>query len=140
MFQLDDSFLKSVGFDVSSMSEEKKAKYRQEFTAELNELATERLMAELDDAQTDEFSGIQEDAGRARQWLGEFHHDYQQNDEYKQLAEAAPNEDEAVKFYASALWMNHAVPRYDELFQKVLTEYHAKLVRMRQAANNSVYS
>ena len=64
MFQIDDNFLTSVGYDVANLSDEKKQQYIDEFTAEVNERVSERLVSELDDQQIDEFNDIQESPER----------------------------------------------------------------------------
>ena len=135
MFQIDDNFLASVGYDVAALSEEQKQKYIDEMTEEINERATERLVSELDDQQVDEFEGIQENPGRARQWLHEFHHGYQSRQDYLEVSGGAEDEDDAVTFYATMLWMNDAVPQYGELMQQEMNEYHDELLKMRQQAN-----
>lgn len=138
MFRIDDDFLTSVGYDVASLSEAQKQQYIDELTAEANERISERLVSELDDKQVDEFNDIQDNIERARRWLDEFHHDYREKEEYQQVLEGTGNENDAVTFYAAALWMNDAVPKYGELIQEELDKYHDQLVKMRQAANAAV--
>ena len=136
MFQIDDQFLASIGYDIDKLSDEQKQKYINELTNELNARATERLVSELNEHQVDELNDIQENADRAYRWLDEFHSDYRQRDEFKQLVAVSPNERDAVVFYAASLWMQDAVPRYGELMQQEMNEYHRQLVAMRQAAND----
>lgn len=137
MFQIDDNFLTSVGYDVANLSDAKRQQYIDEFTAEVNERVSERLVSELDDQQIDEFNDIQESPERAKGWLDEFHAGYQANAEYQQIRDNVDNEGDADTFYAAALWMNDAVPRYGELIQEELNNYQAQLVKMRQAANDA---
>ncbi len=138
MFQIDDNFLTSVGYDVAQLSGEKKAQYIEEITNEVNERVSERLVSELDDRQIDIFNSLQEEPDRARAWLDEFHWGYQDHEMYKTLLDTAGNSDDAATFYATALWMNDAVPQYGALIQEELDAYQAELVKMRQAANDMV--
>lgn len=135
MFQIDDNFLASVGYNVDTLSEDKKQQYITEMTEELNQRASERLVRELSEEQAEDMNRMQDSPERARAWLEEFHSDYQSRGDYQQLLAHAPSEDEAVVYYASSLWMNHAVPNYGELLQDEMNAYHAQLVKMRQAAS-----
>ncbi|MCA9336035.1 hypothetical protein KC967_03990 [Candidatus Saccharibacteria bacterium] len=135
MFQIDDNFLASAGYNVASLSEAQKQQYIDEFTAEANERISERLVSELDDQQIEEFNEIQENPERAKNWLNEFHAGYHDKEEYRQILEGTGSEDDAATFYAAALWMNDAVPRYGELIQEELDNYLAQLVKMREAAD-----
>lgn len=135
MFQIDEEFLASVGYDVAALSEEQKQEYIEEMTEDLNERATDRLLSELDDQQVDEFEGIQDNPDRARQWLDEFHHGYQSRKDYLEVSGGAEDEDDAVTVYATMLWMNDAVPQYGELMQQEMNNYYNELVKIRQQAN-----
>lgn len=138
MFQIDDDFLTSVGYDVASLSEAQKAEYIEQITNEVNERVSSRLVSELSDEQIEEFNNIQENADRARRWLDEFHADYEERKEYRQILANGASEDEAVTFYAVAFWFRDAVPGYGELIQEELDDYQARLIAMRNAANNSI--
>ncbi len=135
MFLIDDNFLTSVGYDVANLSESQKQQYIDEFTGEVNERVSERLVSELDDQQVEEFNEIQENPERAKNWLNEFHAGYTDTLEYKQILESSGSEDTATTFYATSLWMNDAVPKYGELIQEELNNYQSLLIKMRQAAN-----
>ena len=73
----------------------------------------------------------------AKSWLHEFHAGYEDSAEYRQVYSNTGNEEDANTFYAAALWMNDAVPRYGELIQEELNNYQVQLVKMRQAANDA---
>lgn len=135
MFQVNDEFLQSVGYDPSSMSDEYKQERIKFFTNELNARFIERLAEELDEAQVDDFATLQEgDAERVTQWLAQFHSDYDQTDDYKQLDGILGSED-ARSFYASALWLQDAVPGYGKIAEDILAEYHRELLEKREQAN-----
>lgn len=137
MFTIDDNFLASVGYDVTGLSEEKKQQYIAEMTEELNARISDRFLNEIDNEQVDEMHEIQENPDRARSWLAEFHSDYRDRDEFKQVVQVVP-EDEAVTFYAVALWMRYAVPGYGEIVQQELEAYHAELVDLRKSVNDVI--
>ncbi|MFZ1258463.1 MAG: DUF5663 domain-containing protein [Candidatus Saccharimonas sp.] len=138
MFEINDDFLASVGYDVASLSDSQKQQYIQEFTTEVNERVSERLLTELDDDQVNEFNELQDSADRAKQWVGQFHAGYTDDPEYKQILDNTGNEDEAVALYATAKWLNDAIPRYGELIQEELNAYQAQLVKMREAATSAL--
>ena len=135
MFQIDDAFLESVGFDVAHLDDAKKQQYIDQFTTEVNDRVSDRLVSELDDQQIEEFNDIQNNRDRTHRWLAEFHADYRDTDEYQALRENVGDDDDAAQMYATALWMNDAVPQYGELIQEELSAYHDELLRIRQAAN-----
>lgn len=137
MFTIDDEFLANIGYDVASLSDEKKQQYIAEMTEELNARISDRFLNELDNEQVDEMHEIQENPDRARSWLAEFHSDYRERDEFKQIAHVV-SEDEAVTFYAVALWMRYAVPGYGEVVQEELDAYYAELVEMRKSVNDAI--
>lgn len=138
MFQVDDEFLRLVGYDIATMSEERKEERKQFFTNELNARLTERLAEELDEAQVDDFATLQDDGDeRVRQWLAEFHSDYETTDDYRQLQEVLGEED-ARGFYASLLWLQDAVPGYGKIAEELMAEYHEELVKKREMANEAL--
>lgn len=138
MFLIDDNFLKSVGFNVDTLSEDEKRKYIDQFTAELNARISNRFVEELDDDQVVEFNDIQENSDRTNRWLEEFHNDYRSNEAYLQLLKNTGSETDAKRMYATALWMNDAVPRYGEIIQEELNNYQAQLHEIREMADRAV--
>lgn len=135
MFDISDEFLASVGYDVETLSDERKQRYRQEINQELVERSIVEIVKELDEQQIEEMNDIQENPERARRWLDEFHGDYREREDYKRLLEGANNEDEAISFYAVALWMGYAVPGYGKLMQEQMQLYHDELVEQRASIN-----
>lgn len=137
MFQIDDNFLTSIGYDVASLSDEKKQQYIDELTTELNARISDRLVSELSEDQVEEFNEIQENPDRAFRWLDEFHADYHDAPEYRQVLDGTGSESEAATFYASALWMRDAVPDYGQKIQQEFDSYHDQLVKLRQSVRDA---
>ena len=137
MFTIDDDFLASVGYDTASLSDEKRQQYIAEMTEELNARVSDRSLNEIDNDQVDEMHEIQENPDRARAWLAEFHNDYRNRHEFKEVAQVV-DEDEAVTFYAVALWMRYAVPGYGKIVQEELEAYHTELVELRKSVNDVI--
>lgn len=137
MFEIDDNFLASVGYDLAVLSEEQKAQYKRELTEELNTRLIDRFAPELSEEQVSELEGIQDNIERANGWLNEFHPNYSEMSGFKEMAEAG-DRDDAVKFAASTLWMNDAVPSFGELISEELQKYHDELVEKRQMVNKAL--
>jgi hypothetical protein len=138
MFEITDEFLQHVGYDTTNMSLIEKDRLKAEFTAEFNGRMSDRIVDELTEEQAEEFLDIQNNQERARRWLDEFHSDYRDRDEFKKLASVADNEDEAATFYAVALWLRDAVPKYGELIQQELIDYADELAELRKAAYDAI--
>lgn len=136
MFEINDDFLVSVGYELALLSDEQIEQYKQEMTDEMTARLSERFVTELNEEQVTEFDEIQNDTDRARRWLNEFQAGYTDRDEYKSLLEVADDQDEADKFYAASLWMSDAVPRYGELIQEEMDKYQAELVEKRRMTDN----
>ena len=126
MFEIDDDFLKSVGFHLDIMSDEQKEAQKQRLNGMFERRLIERFMPEMDDEQIEELNDIQSNPDRANRWLDEFHADYRDHDDYKQLREVS-EEDEANTFYASMLWMSYAVPNFGELIQEELVKFQIEM-------------
>lgn len=140
MFEINDIFLKNLGYDTDDMSAVEKDDLKQQFTAEFSERIQERLADELSPEQAEEFLDIQNNQKRTRQWLDEFHAGYRTAVEFQQIKEAYGSEDEAATFYATALWLNDAVPEYGKLIQSELNDYQTELAQMRKEAYLAVDS
>lgn len=138
MFEIDDDFLVSVGYDLALLTDEQIEQYKKEMTEEMTARLSEHFAGELTEEQSAEFEGLQNNTERARQWLVEFHAGYQENDDFKAFTDAVDDQDEATRFYACSLWMNDAVPNYGELIQKEMDEYQAELTEKRRMANQAL--
>lgn len=137
MFDIDDNFLASVGYDVDSLSEEQKDQYKSEIMEELHARTAEALSSNLDETQVDDFASIQDSAERAKSWLYEFHSDFEQSDDYQALVRAL-GEQEAQVFYAGALWLRHAVPGYGQKMQEIMEDYQEELIEKRAMVNKAL--
>lgn len=134
MFEIDDNFLQSVGYDTNLMTEQQKTEIRTRFLEELHHRSSEEIAHRLDEKDSEEVAEIGDNPERARSWLQEFHSDYRDRDEFKNIAAGAENDDEAVTFYAVALWLNYAVPDYGQIMKDVMSDYHETLVQRRDMA------
>lgn len=138
MFQIDDDFLSSIGYDPKVLSDDQKERYKKEIIDELIARTSEEIAKELDEDQANELNDIQENPSRAYSWLNEFHSGYKEDENFKGLASVADDEAEAVTFYAVGLWLNDAVPRYGEIMREQMADYQAELVRKRELVNRSL--
>lgn len=134
MFNVDDNFLASVGYDVSALTSEQKAQYVTEITTELKARLADRLVSEIDEEQAADFATLQGNDERVQAWLQEFHPNYASDTNYM-MAEAALGEVDGREFYATTMWTQDAVPGYVELAQEIINNYQAELVQRRQMAN-----
>jgi len=137
MFEINDDFLKNIGYDVDNLTESQKDEYKAEFTQDFSERLIERFSDELTPEQSEEFMDIQNNPTRTRRWLDEFHADYRERAEFKQLV-AAGSDDEAMTFYATALWLRDAIPGYGEVIQSELNEYQIEMVELRATAYDAI--
>lgn len=64
MFVIDDNFLTNVGYDVATLGAEEKEAIIADLTKEMDARITERFFSEVDDAQAEEVSDIQENPDR----------------------------------------------------------------------------
>lgn len=138
MFNVDDNLLAAAGYDVAMLSEERKEQYRREMSKDLNKRASEQLLARLSKEETLEFEDVNSNPDRTRRWLAEFHGDYASRQDYQAIRELFETDEDAMSFYASALWMRYAVPDYGKIMQEVMNEYVEELADMRRAVNEQL--
>ena len=129
MFNIDDNLLAAIGYNVATLSEEKKNQYRREISEELNQRASAEAL---------EFEDVNSNPDRTRRWLAEFHGDYASRQDYQAIRELFETDEDAMSFYASALWMRYAVPDYGKIMQEVMNEYVEELADMRRAVNEQL--
>ena len=111
MFNIDDNLLAAIGYNVATLSEEKKNQYRREISEELNQRASAEVLARLSKQEALEFEDVNSNPDRTRRWLAEFHGDYASRQDYQAIRELFETDEDAMSFYASALWMRYAVRR-----------------------------
>ncbi len=138
MFQINDNFLSSIGYDVANMDESRKQKYIDEFTKEFTEIISERLIQELDEDEINEFNEIQDDSDKAKNWLSGFKPDYESSEDFNTIKNDLGDEKLAIISYATALWLNDAIPQYGQIIQNELNSYQAHLAELRRVANESI--
>lgn len=137
MFDIDDNFLQSVGYDVAALSDEQKQQYEQEMTEELQARLSERMGSELEESQVEDFESIQNSDKRAEQWLHEFHADFHRSPDYQGLVEALGDADAKI-FYASSLWMRDAIPDYGLIVRDEFDRYQKELIEKRAMVNQAL--
>ncbi len=137
MFDIDDDFLTSIGYDVSVLTPEQRQQYSGEIQEEMNQRLSERLAMELTEEQAADMQTIQDSHERAEQWLYEFHSDFASRDDYQSLVQAL-GELDAKQFYATALWMQDAVPGYGVIAQELLNEYQAELIEKAKLVDTAL--
>ena len=76
MFNIDDNLLAAIGYNVATLSEEKKNQYRREISEELNQRASAEVLVRLSKQEALEFEDVNSNPDRTRRWLAEFHGDY----------------------------------------------------------------
>ncbi len=138
MFNIDDNLLAAIGYNVATLSEEKKNQYRREISEELNQRASAEVLARLSKQEALEFEDVNSNPDRTRHWLAEFHGDYASRQDYQAIRELFETDEDAMSFYASALWMRYAVPDYGKIMQEVMNEYVEELADMRRAVNEQL--
>ena len=138
MFNIDDNLLAAIGYNVATLSEEKKNQYRREISEELNQRASAEVLARLSKQEALEFEDVNSSPDRTRRWLAEFHGDYASRQDYQAIRELFETDEDAMSFYASALWMRYAVPDYGKIMQEVMNEYVEELADMRHAVNEQL--
>ncbi len=138
MFNVDDNLLAAIGYNVATLSEEKKNQYRREISEELNQRASTEVLARLSKQEALEFEDVNSNPDRMRRWLAEFHGDYASRQDYQAIRELFETDEDAMSFYASALWMRYAVPDYGKIMQEVMNEYVEELADMRRAVNEQL--
>jgi hypothetical protein len=138
VFNVDDNLLAAIGYNVATLSEEKKNQYRREISEELNQRASTEVLARLSKQEALEFEDVNRSPDRARRWLAEFHGDYASRQDYQAIRELFETDEDAMSFYASALWMRYAVPDYGKIMQEVMNEYVEELADMRRAVNEQL--
>ena len=62
MFNIDDNFLASIGYDVALLTPEQRAQYQAEILEEVNTRLSERLALELTEEQVMDMESIQNSA------------------------------------------------------------------------------
>lgn len=138
MFNIDDKLLADIGYNTETLSEEEKEQHKVSINKEVNRRVAERIAPELTNEQTVEFEDVTNNPDRTKRWLAEFHGDFIDRQDYQQVRSLCDSDEEAMSFYASALWLRYAVPSYGDIMQQVFDEYIEELVSMRAMVNKGL--
>jgi hypothetical protein len=130
MFQLDDQFLQSVG--LGQLPDDQKQAFLQHTYETLEERVGMRLASGLSEAQLEEFEGFAaQDEQKTYAWLSANVPDYQNHDEYKQLADSAPEGVTPLMVaaeYASVKWLEINSPNYRQVVAEELTKLRDEII------------
>lgn len=130
MFQLDDNFLQSVG--LGDLPEDQKQAFLQHTYETLESRVGERLAESLSEAQLEEFEGFAtHDEAKINNWLSQHIPNYQQEEDYKQLAASAPDKVPPLVVaaeFASVRWLGMNSPNYREVVAQELNKLRDEIV------------
>ena len=130
MFQLDDKFLQSVG--LGDLPEDQKQAFLQHTYETLEERVGTRLAESLSEAQLEEFEGFAtHNEEKINAWLAEHVPNYQEEEDYKQLAASAPDNVPPLVVaaeFASVRWLGINSPNYREVVADELNKLRDEIV------------
>ena len=130
MFQLDDKFLQSVG--LGDLPDDQKQAFLQHTYETLEERVGTRLASSLSEAQLEEFEGFAtHNEEKINAWLNENVPNYQEEEDYKQLAASAPDNVPPLVVaaeFASVLWLGINSPNYREVVSDELNKLRDEIV------------
>lgn len=133
MFQLDDQFLQSVG--LGDLPEDQKEAFLQHTYETLEERVGTRLADSLSDDQLQEFEAFaSQDEEKTYGWLSAHAPDYTTHEEYKQLAESAPEGTAPLVIaaeYASIKWLETNSPNYRDVVAEELNKLRDEIIASR---------
>ena len=133
MFQLDDTFLQSVG--LGDLPTDQKEAFLEHTYKTLEERVGERLAAGLSEVQLQEFEGFAvQDEVKTAAWLAAHVPDYLTREDYLQLAATAPEGVGPVVIaseYASVRWLETNSPNYRQVVADELTKLRDEIVASR---------
>ncbi|MEK7620975.1 MAG: DUF5663 domain-containing protein [Patescibacteria group bacterium] len=130
MFQLDDKFLQSVG--LGDLPDDQKQAFLQHTYETLEERVGTRLASSLSEAQLEEFEGFAtHNEEKINAWLNENVPNYQEEEDYKQLAASAPDNVPPLVVaaeFASVRWLGINSPNYREVVSDELNKLRDEIV------------
>ncbi len=133
MFQLDESFLESMG--LGGMAQEQKPAFLAHLQEEIEVRVGEKMSAGMSDEQLAEFEkisdGDSEAVGRVLAESGDYRADpvYQKMVGEGGMADGAP---ETLVEYASMRWMVKNAPNYKEIVEGVMGEVRGEIEANRE--------
>ena len=130
MFQLDDKFLQSVG--LGDLPDDQKQAFLQHTYETLEERVGTRLASSLSEAQLEEFEGFAtHNEEKINAWLNENVPNYQEEEDYKQLAASAPDNVPPLVVaaeFAYVRWLGINSPNYREVVSDELNKLRDEIV------------
>lgn len=130
MFQLDDKFLQSVG--LGDLPDDQRQAFLQHTYETLEERVGTRLASSLSEAQLEEFEGFAtHNEEKINTWLNENVPNYQEEEDYKQLAASAPDNVPPLVVaaeFASVRWLGINSPNYREVVADELNKLRDEIV------------
>lgn len=130
MFQLDDKFLQSVG--LGDLPEDQKQAFLQHTYETLEERVGTRLANGLSEAQLEEFEGFAtHNEEKINGWLNQNVPNYQEEEDYKQLAASAPDNVPPLVIaaeFASVRWLGINSPNYRDVVAEELTKLRDEII------------
>lgn len=139
MFQLDDQFLQDVG--LGNLPEEQKQAFLQHTYETLEERVGTRLADSLSEAQLQEFEAFaSHNEEKTYAWLNANIPDYQNQEEYKQLASTAPQDVTPLMIaaeFASVKWLEINSPNYRQVVAEELSKLRNEIIASRNQINNN---
>lgn len=135
MFKLDNNFLEEVG--LGSLSEDEKKPFLDHIYQELELRVGSMLSQGMTDQQLAEFEAIADgDEVKVTQWLTIYIHDYQNQDDYKTLAEKTGYDLNSVNLkveYAASKWFEKYRPDYHDVIKSELNKLRQEIINNKDA-------
>ena len=127
MYNIDDSFLESVG--LGGLPADQKGGFLQYAQDQLEIRIGEKMSDNLSEAQLEEFEKIiDNDQATLNQWLAQLG-DYKNNEIYKKLAEVAGGESqEVVNDFVTAAWLTKNCPNYQQIIDDSMQEIRNEVI------------
>ena len=139
MFQLDDKFLADIG--LNDLPEDQKKPFLEHIYSELELRVGTKLSDGLSDAQLEEFEKIiDRDEAKITEWLALNAPDYQQDETFTRLAQAAQLDPTDIRLrseFAATKWLEVNRPDYRSVVAQVLEQLKAEIVGNRSTLLNT---
>lgn len=128
MYNIDDSFLESVG--LGGLPADQKSGFLQYAQDQLEIRIGEKMSNNLSDAQLDEFEKIiDNDQEMMQKWLAAAG-DYKNNEVYQKLVQAAGGDSAEVENdFITAVWLNRNCPQYQQLIDESVNEIREEITK-----------
>lgn len=135
MFNLDDSFLDSVG--LTAMPEEQRTVFLQHVYEQLEKQVGAKLSEGMSDAQLDQFASIIDRSDDVIvSWLAQYAPDYQQDPIFQRIADAAKLPLDSIELraeFAATKWLEVNRPDYRDVVAQTLEELKQEIAANRDA-------